>query len=877
VQARVYAELTAKKVGPDPQLTGAASSPAPTSPLPPLPGLPASHIHLPPEQGATPSPAPEFDPALAAALFPEDQPEPPAPAQPADAPASVPAVEGEVGAEPEEVAMPMEVEAKSGAVEPIGEGVIEDAVNGAVLSALGLVHQEPTAGVPVESPAVAQAQTGAEVAVVSAESTPAEASSDTATESAVVSAMEVDVSVEPIAQPAPAPARVPAPPLAARSGSHQPVPTVALAAPVATTGPPSTVSSGLIPATPLPKPPPGGIPIAKIEAIRFGEFEISTWYQAPFPDEYTRVSDGKLWVCEFCLKYMKGSFQAGRHRLKCQTRHPPGDEIYRDGPVSVWEVDGRKNKIYCQNLCLLAKMFLDHKTLYYDVEPFLFYVMTTADKAGAKFVGYFSKEKRSPTNNVSCIMTLPVRQRQGWGNLLIDFSYLLSKKEGRVGTPERPLSDLGRLSYENYWTLIVFQYLHAVADKKEPITIDQISAATAVMREDVYTILRDHDMIDDLDAPPEDRLRRQQRLALDGVASPGGAEPAARPKQPNQWTRKKTSANKPAHATLAGSSASQPHDDHHIPPPPVIPSRYRIEFDGAVIARLVNKNAAKGYRQLRPDRLRWSPFLVTRYGVEVPLAEAGEGATTIVESLEKHDQKDRKQVDWPSSPEVPKGRSRVVDDDEDDDGDGDNEPSGVRDGRRKRRLSVASFEEEIFEPEDDGPAYTPANPKRFKTSVGDRRTTRARASTTTATAGPNGNAQGAEAEDEDDDEAESTVAAMLTNGRRASVSAGNGASVSPAEAAAEPNSEPAQSDGETLQGRTEASPELVIPAEVLNDVLVEDVVVVVVADSEPPASVVGELPVAAKAAGSEATAEVEGGDVGDVVPETEGEGEAMEL
>ena len=26
-------------------------------------------------------------------------------------------------------------------------------------------------------------------------------------------------------------------------------------------------------------------------------------------------------------------------------RHPPGDEIYRDGTVSVWEVDGRKNKV----------------------------------------------------------------------------------------------------------------------------------------------------------------------------------------------------------------------------------------------------------------------------------------------------------------------------------------------------------------------------------------------------------------------------------------------------------------------------------------------------------------------------------------------------
>lgn len=70
-------------------------------------------------------------------------------------------------------------------------------------------------------------------------------------------------------------------------------------------------------------------------------------------------------------------------------------------------------------------MFLDHKTLYYDVEPFLFYVMTENNHDGAKFVGYFSKEKRSPNLNVSCIMTLPVRQRKGWGNLLIDFSELL--------------------------------------------------------------------------------------------------------------------------------------------------------------------------------------------------------------------------------------------------------------------------------------------------------------------------------------------------------------------------------------------------------------------------------------------------------------------
>lgn len=65
--------------------------------------------------------------------------------------------------------------------------------------------------------------------------------------------------------------------------------------------------------------------------------------------------------------------------------------LNRKDKLSVWEVDGKKYKIYCQNLCLLAMLFLDHKTLYYDVEPFLFYIMTQADGEGCHIIGYFSK------------------------------------------------------------------------------------------------------------------------------------------------------------------------------------------------------------------------------------------------------------------------------------------------------------------------------------------------------------------------------------------------------------------------------------------------------------------------------------------------------
>lgn len=132
----------------------------------------------------------------------------------------------------------------------------------------------------------------------------------------------------------------------------------------------------------------------------------------------------KLFVCEFCLRYMKRKSTLERHKRKCRLRTPPGDEIYRDTAtgLSMFEVDGKDNKIYCQNLCLLAKLFLDHKTLYYDVDPFLFYVLCEVDDAGAHVVGYFSKEKHSPEEyNLACILTFPPYQRKGYGKFLISF------------------------------------------------------------------------------------------------------------------------------------------------------------------------------------------------------------------------------------------------------------------------------------------------------------------------------------------------------------------------------------------------------------------------------------------------------------------------
>ncbi|XP_069473765.1 histone acetyltransferase KAT6A [Ambystoma mexicanum] len=227
--------------------------------------------------------------------------------------------------------------------------------------------------------------------------------------------------------------------------------------------------------------------------IEFGKYEIQTWYSSPYPQEYSRLP--KLYLCEFCLKYMKSRTILQQHMKKCGWFHPPANEIYRKDNGSVFEVDGNVSTIYCQNLCLLAKLFLDHKTLYYDVEPFLFYVLTQNDVKGCHLVGYFSKEKHCQQKyNVSCIMILPQYQRKGYGRFLIDFSYLLSKREGQAGSPEKPLSDLGRLSYMAYWKSVILECLHQQHDRV--LSIKKLSRLTGICPQDISASLQHLRMLD---------------------------------------------------------------------------------------------------------------------------------------------------------------------------------------------------------------------------------------------------------------------------------------------------------------------------------------------------------------------------------------------
>ncbi|XP_037669859.1 histone acetyltransferase KAT8 isoform X2 [Choloepus didactylus] len=181
-----------------------------------------------------------------------------------------------------------------------------------------------------------------------------------------------------------------------------------------------------------------------VDKIHIGNYEIDAWYFSPFPEDYGKQP--KLWLCEYCLKYMKYEKSYRFHLGQCQWRQPPGKEIYRKSNISVYEVDGK-----------------DHK------------------------------EKESPDgNNVACILTLPPYQRRGYGKFLIAFSYELSKLESTVGSPEKPLSDLGKLSYRSYWSWVLLEILR---DFRGTLSIKDLSQMTSITQNDIISTLQSLNMV----------------------------------------------------------------------------------------------------------------------------------------------------------------------------------------------------------------------------------------------------------------------------------------------------------------------------------------------------------------------------------------------
>ncbi|KAL6736707.1 hypothetical protein Aduo_007027 [Ancylostoma duodenale] len=132
----------------------------------------------------------------------------------------------------------------------------------------------------------------------------------------------------------------------------------------------------------------GGIEVVNLG----GKYEIKASYCGNYPAEYSGLKT--LYVCDGCFAYFTHHQSQVHHMMKCSYRYaPPGNEIYRDRErgVSVFEVHGKNDAMYCSNLCRLAMLWLENKVIFMDVEPFDFYILTSFDGGGFRALGYFSK------------------------------------------------------------------------------------------------------------------------------------------------------------------------------------------------------------------------------------------------------------------------------------------------------------------------------------------------------------------------------------------------------------------------------------------------------------------------------------------------------
>ncbi|KAH9869229.1 hypothetical protein IAQ61_006434 [Plenodomus lingam] len=229
-------------------------------------------------------------------------------------------------------------------------------------------------------------------------------------------------------------------------------------------------------ATSTPKPsqkPPIG---PNVLEVVFGSLLITPWYPSFYPEELV-----------------------GRRVERLKDNY------------SIYEIDGEKHKLYAQNLSLFAKLFLDTKSVFYDVTTFLYYLLVAhepkpsvpntdvkdEEKAAGgihtstgQVVGFFSKEKMSwDNNNLACILVFPPWQKQGLGQILMGASYEMSRREGRLGGPEKPLSDLGRIAYMHYWSQTLARTILSCPSKRT-LTVQDLREKTYIMPEDIIATLQ---------------------------------------------------------------------------------------------------------------------------------------------------------------------------------------------------------------------------------------------------------------------------------------------------------------------------------------------------------------------------------------------------
>ncbi|KXH41792.1 MOZ/SAS family protein [Colletotrichum nymphaeae SA-01] len=299
----------------------------------------------------------------------------------------------------------------------------------------------------------------------------------------------------------------------------------------------------------------------------------------------------RLYVCPMCFKYSKELVAWWDHVRMCERngvvpgrkvyRHPRGRRLVRkeiarttgkktnvapkyteeyvtdEGEWSVWEVDGEQDVLFCQNLSLFAKLFLDNKSVFFDVRGFNYFLLvytppapkpnpstqqdpTATATATAQpsqtpasppprphIVGFFSKEKMSwDNNNLACILVFPPWQKKGLGALLMGVSYEISRREGVLGGPEKPISELGRKGYKRFWGGEIARWVLGcpsngrVAGDADPallVDLEDCSRATWIALDDCLATLREMGVVVEAGRgpgkPPAKKKKKVKRIA----------------------------------------------------------------------------------------------------------------------------------------------------------------------------------------------------------------------------------------------------------------------------------------------------------------------------------------------------------------------------
>lgn len=199
-----------------------------------------------------------------------------------------------------------------------------------------------------------------------------------------------------------------------------------------------------------------------------------------------------LYVCPFCFKFTDVKLEWEQHMNCCRFKSSlPGKVMYNDGELIIRKVRGVDHKLFCQCMCLMAKFFLDNKSIFYDLDYFDFYVAYQVLDRIEVPMGFYSRELLSwESNNLSCICVLPCYQKRGIGTKLIDFSYKLSEYEQQISGPEKPFSPLGKITYLKYWCKkLALSFIYGSLSTKTHVTLQLISESMGLRTEDILLTL----------------------------------------------------------------------------------------------------------------------------------------------------------------------------------------------------------------------------------------------------------------------------------------------------------------------------------------------------------------------------------------------------